>query len=279
MQKRVIRYIIIFSLLFFTSQVFAAGDSNNEIVKVDLDQTAEGSVKVNIYTDKPYKEQIIVNKKPNNKYVILLPETTNSTSGKPDISGLSSVNDVEVKTQQYSSLPGKGYTKITIDGKTPIEVVPQAFVTKRASSQKQSSTKPYVSAQQVQMTVPQRVLNQQKPVTNNDFVPSYERQRQTNQAQNNNFVQTSPATSVPQYTQNPQPQQTTPAIAPAVTQQVSVEENSTPAVEDNIAETDSKQAVDDASAGQVEDDIPEDDLVFFKKFIRFKHKVVRKINK
>ena len=72
MQKHVLRYSIIFSVLFFATQAFAAGDTSNELLKVDLDQTSENAVKVNIYTDKPYKEKIIVNKKPNNKYVILL---------------------------------------------------------------------------------------------------------------------------------------------------------------------------------------------------------------
>ena len=62
MQKNVIRYGIIFLSLFLTSTVFAASEYSNELVSVDLDQTSENSVKVNIYTDKPYKEQIIVNK-------------------------------------------------------------------------------------------------------------------------------------------------------------------------------------------------------------------------
>ena len=55
MQKQVIRYsLIIAVLLSFTSNAFCA-DANNELVKMDFNQSADGSVKVNIYTDKPYK--------------------------------------------------------------------------------------------------------------------------------------------------------------------------------------------------------------------------------
>ena len=81
-------------------------DYNNELVKMDLDQTSDGAVKVNIYTDKPYNEQIIVNKKPDNKYVILLPETTNTMNVKPDISGVSNVKNVDTLLDNiYKKLP------------------------------------------------------------------------------------------------------------------------------------------------------------------------------
>ena len=184
MKKEIVKSTILLTTLCFalSQSVFAA--ENKELVRMDLDQNSDGSVKVNIYTDKPYTEQIIVNKKPDNKYVILLPETVNAMGVKPDVSGLSNVKGVDVKTQQYSSLPNKGYTKITIDGKRPIEVVPQTHVSRTMQAPRrsvaeqtrsvmsQSNRRPYVTPQQVQMTVPQRVLNQSRPVTHSDFVPA-----------------------------------------------------------------------------------------------------------
>ena len=294
MQKNVIRYGIIFLSLFLTSTVFAASEYSNELVSVDLDQTSENSVKVNIYTDKPYKEQIIVNKKPNNKYVILLPETSNSMNIQPDISGTSALRDVEVKTQQYSSLPGKGYTKITIDSKTPIEIVPQAFVTKKAStsSTKRTANKPFVTPQQVQMTVPQRVLNQQRPVTNNDFTSSsYDRQRQTSSQQTVLPQQTQQTyvrreTSVPQIlprqTENTYVSQSQTQALPAVQTQNAentVNQSASEPAAEEVTENDNKSAIDDENANsQVENgDISDDELAFFKKLIRFKQKVIRKI--
>lgn len=298
MKNKVIRYSLIFTALLLAPAL--ASDYNNELVKMDLDQTSDGAVKVNIYTDKPYNEQIIVNKKPDNKYVILLPETTNTMNVKPDFSGVSNVKNVDVKTQQYSSLPGKGYTKITIDSKKPIEVVPKAFVTKPVQTRNsRNSNRPSVTAQQVQMALPQRVLNQQRPITNSDFIPSYERQRRANQQ---NYVATpQPQTTrreiVQQQAQRPvqryvsQPVQQVQQVAQTVTQQfqpqqtqqtqVSVTDNSVLTQNEQVAlEDNSNQAVDDATQPQVatdDDDISEDELAFFKKIIRFKQKVAKKI--
>ena len=295
MKNKVVRYSLILTALIL-APVFAS-DYNNELVKMDLDQTSDGAVKVNIYTNKPYNEQIIVNKKPDNKYVILLPETTNAMNVKPDISGISNVKDVDVKTQQYSSLPGKGYTKITIDSKKPIEVIPKAFVTKPLQTKTSRGNRPSVSAQQVQMALPQRVLNQQRPITNSDFVPSYERQRRANQQ---NYVaipqQTVTRREAPQQSVQREPQrviqyasqpvqQVQQAVQPVeqqtqqsqvtnVTDNSALTQNEQVALEDN-----SNQAVDDVNQQQIvgDDDISEDELAFFKKIIKFKQKVVKKI--
>lgn len=314
MTKEIVKSTILLTTLCFalSQSVFAA--ENKELVRMDLDQNSDGSVKVNIYTDKPYTEQIIVNKKPDNKYVILLPETVNSMGVKPDVSGLSSVKGIDVKTQQYSSLPNKGYTKITIDGKRPIEVVPQTHVSRTMQTPRrsvaeqtrnvmsQSNRRPYVTPQQVQMTVPQRVLNQSRPVTHTDFVPAYERQRQYNNSQGitrqysqptQNYVSrpvqqtrretvvSQPQRAVQQLTQSvqqmvqPTVQQQTQLVETTQVSNNALTENEQVALEDN-----NNQAIDDATTKQLEandDDITEDDLAFFKKIIRFKQKVAKKI--
>lgn len=315
MNKEIVKSTILLTTLCFALSQGAFAAKNKELVRMDLDQNSDGSVKVNIYTDKPYTEQIIVNKKPDNKYVILLPETVNTMGVKPDVTGVSNVKGIDVKTQHYSSLPNKGYTKITIDGKRPIEIVPQTHVSrtmqapKRSISEQtrsvmsQSNRRPYVTPQQVQMTVPQRVLNQSRPTTHNDFVPSYERQRQYNNSQTvtrqysqpaqNNYVSrpvqqtrqetvfSQPQRTVQQFAQTvqqavqPQAQQQTQLIETTQTTNNALTENEQVALDDN-----NNQAVDDATAKQLEandDDITEDDLAFFKKIIRFKQKVARKI--
>ena len=315
MNKEIVKSTILLTTLCFALSQGAFAAENKELVGMDLDQNSDGSVKVNIYTDKPYTEQIIVNKKPDNKYVILLPETVNTMGVKPDVTGVSNVKGIDVKTQHYSSLPNKGYTKITIDGKRPIEIVPQTHVSrtmqapKRSISEQtrsvmsQSNRRPYVTPQQVQMTVPQRVLNQSRPATHNDFVPSYERQRQYNNSQTvtrqysqpaqNNYVSrpvqqtrqetvvSQPQRTVQQFAQTvqqavqPQAQQQTQLIETTQTTNNALTENEQVALDDN-----NNQAVDDATAKQLEandDDITEDDLAFFKKIIRFKQKVARKI--
>ncbi len=300
MQKQVIRYIFISLIIIFGSQTFAANEYNNELLKVDIDQTSQDTVKVNIYTEKPYKDKIIVNKRPDNKYVILLPETANSVTTKPDISGASALNDIDVKSHQYSSLPDKAYTKITIDGKKSLEIVPQAFTTKKASSTRQSNKRPTLSPQQVQTVVPQRIINQQRPVTTSDFVPSYERQRQINQQQN--YIAIPQQTQTPNYTRNEtsvQQYQTPRTVQPSIVseQRQSIitapvqqnnnqveentnnRENTNKPTEETVTSEKNNQAVDDATTEQLDNDISEDELAFFKKIIRFKQKVVRKVKK
>ncbi len=315
MKKEIVKSTILLTTLCFALSQGAFAADNKELVRMDLDQNSDGSVKVNIYTDKPYTEQIIVNKKPDNKYVILLPETVNTMGIKPDVSGLSNVKGVDVKTQQYSSLPNKGYTKITIDGKRPIEVVPQTHVSRTMQTPRrsvaeqtrsvmsQSNRRPYVTPQQVQMTVPQRVLNQSRPATHSDFVPAYERQRQYNNAQTatrqysqptQNYVSrpvqqtrqetvvSQPQRAVQQFAQTVQ-QAVQPQVQQQQTQLVETTQTSNNALTENeqvALEDNNNQAIDDATAKQLEandDDITEDDLAFFKKIIRFKQKVVRKI--
>lgn len=293
MHKQVIRYSIIFAvLLSFTSNAFCA-DVNNELVKMDFNQTSDGSVKVNIYTDKPYKDQIIVNKKPDNKYVILLPETVNSLNVQPDISGVSNLNNVDVKTQQYSSLPGKGYTKITIDSKKPVNLVPQAYVTTKLSPERKTKSRPYVSPQQVQMAVPQRVLHQQRPITNHDFTQNYE-PRQRTVTQQPNYVarpqQSQPTiirreNPVQQYLQPSRQEVVQPVVQQNTVQQVAenvVTQQETQTSQENTEDKQNLQngqAVDDGTLSADDDDISENELAFFKKIIRFKQKVIHKIKK
>ena len=290
MQKQVVRYSLIFLTMFLFASVVFAADTNNELVKMDFDQTSDGAVKINIYTNKPYNDKIIVNKKPDNKYVILLPETTNTMSEKPDFSAISGLNDVEVKTKQYSSLPGKGYTKITIDTKKSIDIVPQAFVAKKIVQQKQSKSKPYVSAQQVQMTVPQRVKTQ-KPMTDSDFSSNKQENRYNNSSlpnyvakpqQTRTVVRRESYTQQSNYVERPRVTQTSQSSASETqqnVQQTSAQDNSTIVQENQVAENESqnKLAVDDAVATTVDEEISEDELAFFKKIIKFKQKVVRKV--
>ena len=152
----------ILSLCLMLSVCQHAYCASNELVKMNLDQTTDGTVKVNIYTDKPYSEKVIVNKKADNKYVILLPETSNTMNVTPDFSLITGVKNIDVKTKQYSSLPGKEYTKIIIDSRYPINVLPQTHVSANTAE----------SNVQVPLSMPQRAINPVRPVTTSDFEQS-----------------------------------------------------------------------------------------------------------
>ena len=283
MHRQRVKHSLILISLFMASQTFAA--SLNDLVNVDLSQTSENSVKINIYTDKPFKDEIIVNKKPNNQYVILLPETSTSVYSNPDISGIPALNKVEVKAQQYASIPDKGYTKITIDSKRPIEIIPQSIVSKktqtpsinRTTSAPKTENKSYVSNSQVPMALPQRVLNQQKPVTGSNFSTQTERKSQQENTVSNSQQVLQNKNNVSEVLTLPPNLETQSAYPPDETPSTQTEqqvtENTDNENKSQVEETEEK------TSSNIDDDISEDDLAFFKKIIRFKQKVIRKIKK
>ncbi|GEM_PF-5263809 len=114
---------LLLASLMTTSLAFADSYKNN-VVDVRVNKESGNAVKVMIYTDRPYTEPVVVNKKANNKYVILMPETKSSLRGAPKMNNVSgSVSNVTVNTQAVSG--GKGYTKITITSDHAINVVPR----------------------------------------------------------------------------------------------------------------------------------------------------------
>lgn len=124
----VILVFVIFHLLVGMRIVSAGETFQNNLLKVDLYESSLGGVKMTLYTNKPYNDSVMVNKKSDSEYVILMPETSNSLTAKPSLRSVSNaVKNVEVKTQQYSGQI-KGYTKIVVTTAKPIEIMPQVQV-------------------------------------------------------------------------------------------------------------------------------------------------------
>lgn len=97
----------------------------NSLLKMDVNKTAIGGVRITFYTNKPYQDNIFVNPKSDTEYTILLPETSNSMTADPILNAVSDVvKAIQVKTQQYDGQTA-GYTKITIYTNKPIEIRPQ----------------------------------------------------------------------------------------------------------------------------------------------------------
>lgn len=100
----------------------AFADTNKNCI-TDLRLNNDGNnVRVNIYTNKPYADSVVVSKKEGNKYVILVPETTSSVKSVPKVSG---GGNVSVSMQTVNA--GKGYTKITIVSDKSINIVPKTI--------------------------------------------------------------------------------------------------------------------------------------------------------
>lgn len=122
------KIIALFALLIFSvleaHVVWAIETFQNSLVKVELNETPTGGVSVNLYTSKPYKDIVSATKKNDFKYVILLPETSNSVITQPMIKPQSGViTNVEIKSQSYSNNI-KGYTKVVILTTKPINITP-----------------------------------------------------------------------------------------------------------------------------------------------------------
>lgn len=118
--------LILISIVLVGVQFVQANEQfQNNLLKMDIYKTSLGGVKVTLYTNKPYSDSVFVNKKNDNEYVILMPETLNSMTAKPALSPVSDIiKDVQIKTQPYDA-QGKGYTKITVSTIKPIEVTSQ----------------------------------------------------------------------------------------------------------------------------------------------------------
>ena len=111
------------------TQIVHANDEmfQNNLMRMDVHKTSLGGVKVTLYTTKPYKDAVVVNKKSDQEYIILMPETASTLTSKPALNSTSDVlTKIDVKTQQYGATQGqKGYTKIIITTLRPIEITPQ----------------------------------------------------------------------------------------------------------------------------------------------------------
>ena len=115
---------VLMAAMTISQSVFAT--EKNNLVKMDLNKVLYDTVRLNLYTSQPYEEQVFVNKKEDNTYTILLPETSNRiTQNSLSSTNIDVITNVDVKTQQGVD---KNYTKITIKSSIPIELIPRVKV-------------------------------------------------------------------------------------------------------------------------------------------------------
>ena len=125
-------YFFIICILIVGLQTAFGNTFRNSLLKAELVKNHVGGIKIILSTSQPYNDAIIVNKKDGLKYVILLPETSNSLLVKPSLKNVSDVvNNIEIKTQPYEN-DLKGYTKITFYTNQEVEITPQTELLKQA---------------------------------------------------------------------------------------------------------------------------------------------------
>ena len=114
--KSVINIALVVSLL---SSPALAYEMNN-LVQLDLKRTSDSSVDVTLVTSDLYDDNVMVRKKSDNKYVILVPKVKTAGYRASNLAGVHDlVMDVNVKTVDDTS---GGYTKVTLITKKPLDI-------------------------------------------------------------------------------------------------------------------------------------------------------------
>ena len=129
-----IKYIIstvVFLSLFFANTAFAQG--SNSILSTSVRKTSSNGLNVTFFTKGENAQAPIVKDKGNNQYVILLPDLTDSTGGRPDFrTAADLVEDVNVKTINEGAIT---YTKVTLTTKRPVSINAETRKTSQSVSE------------------------------------------------------------------------------------------------------------------------------------------------
>lgn len=96
----------------------AAG--GNDLVQLDLKKASPNSVNVTLFTSNGYNDNVMVRKKSDNKYVILVPKVQSSGYSASNLNGVRDlVSNVDVKTVNDTN---GGYTKVTLITTKPLDI-------------------------------------------------------------------------------------------------------------------------------------------------------------
>ncbi len=94
--------------------------ANNTLNQVDISKNSSNGLDFTLYTSSPYADNVVVTKKSDNKYVILMPNVNGTSGAKPDLSSVRDiVTDVDVRAINDG---GSGYTKLTITTNGPVDI-------------------------------------------------------------------------------------------------------------------------------------------------------------
>lgn len=94
--------------------------ADNTLSQVDIRKNSTDGLEFTLYTSSPYADNVVVTKKSDNKYVILMPNVNSASGGKPDFSSAKDViTDVDVRAINDGA---GGYTKVTVITNRPVNI-------------------------------------------------------------------------------------------------------------------------------------------------------------
>ncbi len=94
--------------------------ADNTLNQVDIRKNSTDGLEFTLYTSSPYADNVVVTKKSDNKYVILMPNVNNASTSKPDFgSAKDLITDVDVRAINDGA---GGYTKVTVITNRPVDI-------------------------------------------------------------------------------------------------------------------------------------------------------------
>lgn len=109
--------LLALSLTTVAGNIALAGNSLNQL---DVRKNSSDGLEFTLYTSSPYADNVIVTKKSDNKYVILMPNVSGATNASPDLSSVGDiVSNVDVRAVNDG---GAGYTKVTVITTKPVDI-------------------------------------------------------------------------------------------------------------------------------------------------------------
>ena len=112
--------LILLLCLSLTSFSGSQALANNTLNQVDVRRSASDGLEFTLYTSSPYADNVVVTKKSDNKYVILMPNVNGANGAKPDFSSVKDiVSDVDVRAIDDGQ---NGYTKVTVITNRPVDI-------------------------------------------------------------------------------------------------------------------------------------------------------------
>ena len=148
--------------------VFA--DNANSLVQLDLKRTSNDAVNVTLFTTNTYNDNVMVRKKSDNKYVILIPKVQSSGYSASNLNGVRDlVSNVDVKTVNDTS---GGYTKVTLITTKPLEIKTSARLSAPVSAEQRETQTLIAQANAIKnniskQDVPPKLREQKTEVTVN----------------------------------------------------------------------------------------------------------------
>lgn len=116
----VVKKLKIIGIALIAALAMPVGASSNTLVQMDLKKSSADSVDVTLFTTNSYNENVLVRKKSDNKYVILIPKVQSSGVSRAGLNGVKDlISDVDVKTVNDTT---GGYTKVTLITTKPLNI-------------------------------------------------------------------------------------------------------------------------------------------------------------